>query len=85
MMALLELLTSGLGQAIAAAVIAIITGLGIYARGRSSGAQDAKQQTKDLDHAQAKRIEDAADRARRADDAGSDPLGKLRDAGRLRD
>lgn len=68
-----------------AAGAALLAGLAAYFQARRAGARAAQIEAKENDHAKARAIEDAADRARRADDAGADPLERLRDAGRLRD
>lgn len=60
---------------------ALVAMFGLYAKGR----KDGKSKAKERDNARSTEIENAADRARRDDDAGADPLGRLREAGRLRD
>jgi hypothetical protein len=70
----------GLLEWIGAAFVAIVGALLI---GRKQGARDAQEKAKGADHDRARYIEDAADRARRADDGGA--VDRLHDAGRLRD
>lgn len=69
-------------ELIGAAIVAII---GALLLGRRQGRKAAQQQAKGQDHERATEIEDAADRARRSDDGGADPLERLREAGRIRD
>jgi len=58
---------------------------GVYLYGRSSGASDAKLKIERADHAKARTIEDAADRARRADGDNLPAVERLRRAKRIRD
>ena len=68
--------------AIGAALTAIF---GVYLYGRSSGASDAKLKIERADHAKARTIEDAADRARRADGDNTPAVERLHRYKRLRD
>jgi len=58
---------------------------GVYLYGRSSGASDAKLKIERADNAQARKIEDAADRARKHDGDNVDAIERLRRAKRIRD
>lgn len=66
----------------AAAVAAVV---GIYLYGRSSGSLRQKHKAAQDDRNTARRIEDAADRARRADGDNTPAVERLRRANRLRD
>ena len=69
-------------QAMAAIMATALAAIGwAFFKGRGT----AKDERDADDNARANAIENAADRARRADDAGADPLDRLRDAGRIRD
>ena len=64
----------------------IAAALAAWAFGRRQGSQRAKQDMAEKDNANADKIRDAADRARRADDAGNvDAIERLQRRGRLRD
>jgi hypothetical protein len=52
--------------------------------GRQQGARAEHDKQVRRDYEQADKIRDKADAARAADDAGNDPLGELRRAGRVR-
>ena len=70
-------------QAIAALAAAIFAAWGL---GRRKGKKAATEALQRKDQANADKIRDAADRARRADDAGNvDAADFLRSRGRLRD
>ena len=58
---------------------------GVYLYGRISGASDAKLKIERADNAQARKIEDAADRVRRNDGSGASPTERLHKYNRLRD
>ena len=58
---------------------------GVYLYGRSSGASDAKLKIERADHANARKVEDAADRVRRNDGGGASPVERLRKYKKLRD
>jgi hypothetical protein len=58
---------------------------GVYLYGRSSGATDAKLKIERADHAKARKIEDLADRARRADGDNLPAVERLSKHKRLRD
>lgn len=57
----------------------------IYAYGRHRGAEDLEIEMERADHDKAQKIEDAADRARRADGNNAIPVERLRKYNRLRD
>lgn len=57
----------------------------IYAYGRHRGAEDAEIEMERADHDKAQKIEDAADRARRADGDNVPAVERLRRYKRLRD
>jgi len=59
--------------------------LGIYAYGRKRGSDDTKVEMERADNEQARKIEDAADRVRRADGNNATPIERLRRYKRLRD
>jgi len=58
---------------------------GVYLYGRSSGASDAKLKIERADNAQARKIEDLADRVRRNDGGGASPTERLSKYNRIRD
>jgi hypothetical protein len=58
---------------------------GVYLYGRNRGSTDTKVKIERADHAKAKQIQDAADRARRADGDNLPAIERLRRAKRLRD
>lgn len=70
-------------------IIAIVGGvlaaLGIYFAGRSHGYSDAEIDAKEVDNATAKKIEDLADRVRRADGDNRTAIERLSKFKRLRD
>ena len=68
--------------AVAAAISAVI---GIYFYGRKSGAIQEAQRQRENDLDTARKVEDAADRARRADGDNVDPVERLQRYSRLRD
>jgi len=70
---------------IIAAVGAILSVLAIYLAGRKQGYNDAENDVREADNAQAKKIEDLADRVRRADGDNRTAIERLRVAKRLRD
>lgn len=57
----------------------------IYAYGRHRGAEDLEIEMERADHDKAQKIEDAADRARRADGDNVPPVERLRKFRKLRD
>jgi hypothetical protein len=57
----------------------------IYAYGRHRGSEDLQIEMERADHEKARKIEDAADRARRADGDNVIPIERLRRANRIRD
>lgn len=59
--------------------------LAIYAYGRHRGSEDTEIEMERADHEKARKIEDAADRARRADGDNVIPIERLRRANRIRD
>jgi hypothetical protein len=58
---------------------------GVYLYGRNRGSTDTKVKIERADHAKAKQIQDAADRARRADGDNLPAIERLRRANRIRD
>jgi len=58
---------------------------GVYLYGRISGASDAKLKIERADNAQARKIEDLADRVRRSDGDNATAVERLRRAKRIRD
>jgi len=58
---------------------------GVYLYGRISGASDAKLKIERADNAQARKIEDLADRVRRSDGDNGTSIERLRRAKRIRD
>jgi hypothetical protein len=67
-------------------VAGVVTAVfGIYLYGRNRGSTDTKVKIERADHAKAKQVQDAADRARRADGDNLPPIERLRRAKRLRD
>jgi hypothetical protein len=58
---------------------------GVYLYGRNRGSTDTKVKIERADHAKSKQIQDAADRARRADGDNLPAIERLRRAKRLRD
>ena len=72
-----------------AQIIALGAGLaalvGIYWAGKRSGAKDERIEQERADVEQARRIQDVADRARRADGDNLPPVERLRVAKKLRD
>jgi hypothetical protein len=70
-------------------IIAIVGGvlaaLGIYFAGRREGYSNAKHDAKEADNATAKKIEDLADRVRRADGDNRTAIERLSKFKRLRD
>ena len=59
--------------------------LGIYAYGRKRGSDDTKVEMERADNEQASKIEDAADRVRRADGNNATPIERLSKFNRIRD
>jgi hypothetical protein len=59
--------------------------LGVYLYGRNSGKSDARIEQERATVKQARKIEDAADRARRADGDNLPAIERLRRAKRIRD
>ena len=59
--------------------------LAIYAYGRHRGSEDTEIEMERADHAKARKVEDAADRARRADGDNLLPIDRLRKYKKLRD
>ena len=70
---------------IIAALGAILSVLAIYLAGRKQGYNDAENDVREADNAQARKIEDLADRVRRADGNNVTAIERLRSAKRLRD
>jgi len=68
--------------AIGSALAAIF---GVYMYGRKRGSDDTKVEMERADNEQARKIEDAADRVRRADGNNATPIERLRKYKRLRD
>ena len=68
--------------AVLAAISAVI---GIYLYGRKSGAAKEIQRQREVDLDSARKVEDAADRARRADGDNIDPIERLKKYKSLRD
>jgi hypothetical protein len=72
-----------------AAILTLGAGLtalfGVYLYGRNRGSTDTKVKIERADHAKAKQIQDAADRARRADGGGVSSVDRLRKYRKLRD
>jgi hypothetical protein len=58
---------------------------GVYLYGRNRGSTDTKVKIERADYAKAKQIQDAADRARRADGDNLPAIERLRRANRIRD
>jgi hypothetical protein len=58
---------------------------GVYLYGRSHGYSKAKTDAQKADNEQARKVEDAADRARRADGDNMPAVERLRRAKRIRD
>jgi hypothetical protein len=70
------------------ALVAALGGLfGLWLRGWLQGKADSDRRHKERDHERSKALETAADRARKADDAGHvlSSAERLRNHGRLRD
>jgi len=63
----------------------VASALSIYAYGRHRGSVDTEIDMERADHDKAQKIEDAADRVRRADGDNLPPVERLRRAKRLRD
>lgn len=70
---------------IIAAVGGILAALSIYFVGRSQGYSDAETDAKEADNATARKIEDLADRVRRADGDNRTAIERLSKFKRLRD
>jgi hypothetical protein len=72
-----------------AAILTLGAGLtalfGVYLYGRNRGSTDTKVKIERADHAKSKQIQDAADRARRADGDNLPAIERLRRANRIRD
>ena len=68
--------------AVAGAILGVIS---IYVYGRKQGYNDAENDVKEADNAQARTIENLADRVRRADGNNVTAIERLRVAKRLRD
>jgi hypothetical protein len=68
--------------AVGAAMAALV---GIYMYGKHSGSLKEMQRQMEKDRDTARKIEDAADRARRSDGDNVDPVERLRQYKRLRD
>ena len=64
---------------------AILGVLAIYLAGRKQGYDSAEQDVREADNAQARKIEDIADRVRRADGDNGTAIERLRSARRIRD
>jgi hypothetical protein len=70
---------------IIAATGALLGALAIYLAGRKQGYDAAENSMREADNAQARTIEDLADRVRRADGDNRTAIERLRVAKRLRD
>jgi uncharacterized membrane protein YdjX (TVP38/TMEM64 family) len=70
---------------IIAATGALLSVLAIYLAGRKQGYDSAENAMREADNAQARKIEDIADRVRRADGDNATAIERLRSAKRLRD
>ena len=70
---------------IIAATGAILSGLANYLAGRKQGYNSAENNMREADNAQARTIENLADRVRRADGDNATAIERLRVAKRLRD
>ena len=70
---------------IIAGLSAILGVLAIYLAGRKQGYDSAEQDVREADNAQARKIEDIADRVRRADGDNRTAIERLRSARRIRD
>lgn len=70
---------------IIAATGAILSGLASYLAGRKQGYNSAENNMREADNAQARTIENLADRVRRADGDNATAIERLRVAKRLRD
>jgi hypothetical protein len=68
--------------ALGAGLVALV---GIYWAGKRSGAKDERIEQERADAEQARRIQDVADRARRADGDNLPPVERLQRAKRIRD
>lgn len=68
--------------AVGSAIVAVI---GVYLYGRHSGSLREMQRQAEKDREKAREIEDAADRARRADGGNVDPVKRLQSYKRIRD
>ena len=64
---------------------ALLGVLAIYLAGRKQGYDSAENAMREADNAQARKIEDIADRVRRADGDNATAIERLRVAKRLRD
>ena len=58
---------------------------GVYLYGRHRGSEDTEIEMERADNANARKVEDAADRVRRHDGGGASPVERLRKYKRLRD
>ena len=66
--------------------VGIVVGvLAIYFSGKRDGVQNEFNRQSQIDNKQARKIEDAADRARKYDGDNIDDIERLRRAGKLRD
>ena len=70
---------------ILAAAGVVLGALSIYFAGRMHGYDDAETDAREADNAQARKIEDLADRVRRADGNNLTAIERLRRAKKLRD
>ena len=70
---------------IIAGLSAILSVIAFYAYARKQGYDSAEQDVREADNAQARKIEDLADRVRRADGDNRTAIERLRVAKRLRD
>ena len=64
---------------------AVLGVLAIYLAGRKQGYNDAETDVREADNAQARKIEDIADRVRRADGDNRTAIERLRISNKLRD
>ena len=70
---------------IIAGLSAILGFIAFYAYARKQGYDSAEQDVREADNAQARKIEDIADRVRRADGDNRTAIERLRSARRIRD
>ena len=81
-MAIIWLKFKGYIIALASVIASVVA---IYWAGRTQGYNKAENDAREADNAQARKIEDVADRVRRADGDNGTPIERLRRAKKLRD